>query len=412
MKSLAEARSSQQRRKRAVVAVVILLLVLSAGTALGIYLYKPGVKTDDKPAASLAPIDPVTTASVTSNILFTGNSFWGRNTNDWSMASPLKYAYPFSRLDEFHRDKYDAWVSGLECPTADDVHMTAAQMEVNLQFNCDPAYLGEASKWFTAFTLANNHTDNHGAEGFTQTKRHLDEHGIQYFGNYDPTVLKDVCDIISMPGTIHLSDKTTKKGYLPMALCGYHGVFQIPPQAAVDEMKQYAEYMPVIAMPHMGAEYTSAPDQIKTDFYHSLIDGGADMVIGDHPHWIQNTEAYKGHLIVYSMGNFMFDQQFNTEVTRSAAIRVDMSVTASEGSKIEEWLAVGGKCKQLHDDCLTQIQAQHLPKLQVTYKFDAIGATDTNKITKPATAAEQAAILQRLEWPATMKQLQSPYASL
>lgn len=44
----------------------------------------------------------------------------------------------------------------------------------------------EAAKWFTAFTLANNHTDSRGPAGFTETQKHLDENGIQYFGAPDP----------------------------------------------------------------------------------------------------------------------------------------------------------------------------------------------------------------------------------
>jgi len=51
------------------------------------------------------------------------------------MASPLKYKYPFSRLNEFNRDQYDAWISGLECPTVASVNMTSAEMEQALQFN-------------------------------------------------------------------------------------------------------------------------------------------------------------------------------------------------------------------------------------------------------------------------------------
>ncbi len=411
MRSLAETHGLR-RRSVVIISFVVVLAAAVLGAAMIYLLNRSTLPTSDTSAAPTTSIKPVATTRVTSNILVTGNSFWGRYTNDWSMASRLKYAYPFSRLSDFHRDQYDAWVSGLECPTADGVHMTSAEMEANLQFNCDPAYLGEASKWFTAFTLANNHSDNQGPEGFLQTKKHLDEHGIQYFGSYDPTVLDDVCDVLSMPATIHRDNKTTQKGYLPMAFCGYHGVFQIPPKAAVDQIKQYAKYMPVVAMPHMGAEYTPAPDQIKSDFYHSLIDAGADMVLADHPHWIQNAEAYKGHLIVYSMGNFMFDQQFNKEVTRSAAIRVNVAVAADKNSHLDKWLAVSSQCKKLHDDCLSKIQAEKLPKLQATYQFDAIGTSDADRITKPATSAENAEILQRLNWPQVVTGLRSPYGSL
>ncbi len=349
--------------------------------------------------------------SISSNVLFTGNIFWGRYINDWSMASEQKYAYPFSRLNEFNRDSYDAWISGLECPTADGVNMTSAEMEVALQFNCSPEYLSEAAKWFTVVSLANNHTDNQGVDGFAQTQQNLSANGIQYFGHYDYQATDDACEIISLPVTA-LNDNGSKvKGYLPVALCGYHGVFGIPTSEAVAQIQKYSPYLPVIAMPHMGAEYRSAPDEIKTNFYHELIDAGADMVLGDHPHWIQTTESYNGHLIVYSMGNFMFDQQDNTEVTRSAAIKVAMNASG-DTNLLQKWLKLGPACRVAKDDCLNQIKTQNLAKLLVNYQFSVIGSNDADKITKPATAEQQAAILDRLNWSSTIQQLQAPYSGL
>jgi poly-gamma-glutamate synthesis protein (capsule biosynthesis protein) len=350
--------------------------------------------------------------SISSKMLFTGNIFWGRYMNDWSMASPLGIAYPFSRLNEFNRDSYDAWIAGLECPTVAGVNMTSAEMEAALQFNCSPDYLPEAAKWFTAVTLANNHTDNQGTEGFTETQAQLDKNGIQYFGHYDPRVIEDVCEVISIPVTVISDDISVTKGKLPIALCGYHGVFRIPPPESIAVMEQYAKLMPVIAMPHMGTEYQSAPDELKTNFYRSLIDGGADMVLGDHPHWIQTTESYKGHLIVYSMGNFMFDQQDTAEVTRSAAIEVVIKTSDNSSDLLKKWLILGEKCGTYHDTCLADAQSQGLTKLNITFGFDAIGTNDANKITKPATAQQQTSILQRLNWQSTMNQLQPPYTKL
>jgi hypothetical protein len=351
--------------------------------------------------------------AVSSNVLFLGNSFWGRYINDWSMASPLKYAYPFSRLSEFHRDKYDAWISGLECPTVAGVNMTSAEMEQALQFNCSPNYLPEAAKWYTAFTLANNHTDNQGgAAGFRETQAQLDKYGIQYFGNYDPDVTADICEVIGLPVKISYDNNSIKNGKLPVAICAYHGVFKIPSADAVAVMKKYSSYMPVVAMPHMGAEYKSEPDQIKTDFYHSLIDGGADMVIGDHPHWIQTSESYKGHMIVYSMGNFMFDQQDTPEVIRSAGINVYIKTADSDKNLLEKWLELGEKCARYKDDCLASAEKQKLGKLDINYKFGVVGTNDGDKIVKPATPAQQTSVLDRLEWQSTIDGLRPPYSSL
>jgi hypothetical protein len=402
----------RMHRRRVWLIVGIILIVLAFIASVVWYFLAnshketPGSKTAETPKTEPKPV------SIKSNGLFTGNTFWGRNMNQWSMASDLKTAYPFSRLNEFHRDQYDAWVTGLECPTVAGFTQSVAQEEATLSFNCSPDYLPEAAKWFTAVTLANNHTDNRGPEGFTETKQHLEQNGIQYFGNYDPEVLEDACEVAAFPVKVTYDDGSQKEHKLPVALCGYHGVFKIPSQASLAQMEKYSKLMPVIAMPHMGQEYVAAPDKLKMQTYRSMIDHGADMVLGDHPHWVQNTEAYNGKLIVYSMGNFIFDQQGNSEVTRSGTIRVVMSDTGTSSELLKKWLALGEKCASFHDTCLQEAQAEQLTKLPINYSFAVVGTNSANKITKPATPAEQAAIEQRMEWTSTMSQLKAPYGSL
>ncbi len=350
--------------------------------------------------------------SASSNMLFFGNVYFSRYINDWSMASPLKFAYPFSRLNEFDRTKYDAWIAGLECPTVAGLQQSSAQEDATLSFNCNPQYLPEAAKWFTAFTLANNHTDNQGAAGFTETQRHLEENNIQYFGHPDPRELGDICDVITVPATVTLSTGKTKKASLPVALCGYHGFIRKPLPESIAVMQRYSQSMPVIAMPHAGKEYVAAPDALKTELYRSMIDSGADVVIGDHPHWVQTTESYKGHLIVYSMGNFIFDQQLRPEMTRSAGINVLLSVDGVSDTALDKWTALAQTCSAYHDDCLATAERQKLTKLPFTMKFGVVGTDDYDKIVKPASPEVQAGILQRMNWPQTMTQLQPPYSSL
>lgn len=399
------------RRKNLKIWLLILVfIIIVCGTVAVLWATKTSAPTpiSDNQVVKKVP-QPKT---ISSNVLFLGNTFWGRYINDWSMASPLKYAYPFSRLNEFNRASYDAWISGLECPTVAGVNITSVEEDSTLTFNCSPNYLPEAAKWFTAFTLANNHTDNQGADGFTETKQQLDKNGIQYFGHYDPRELDDICEVIALPVTITNDDESVAKGKLPVAMCGYHAVFRIPTAEAVAEMQKYSQYMSVIALPHMGTEYLIAPDQLKTDFYRSLIDGGADMVLGDHPHKIQTSESYNGHLIVYSMGNFIFDQQENSEVSRSADIRVVMKTNDQNSDLLKKWLTLGDTCAVFKDDCLAQAEQQGLTKLNINYQFGVIGTSDSDKIVKPATELQQSSILERLQWQTTINGLQAPYSSL
>ena len=390
--------------KRWYVLIVVVFVLLAAAYGLWRLTVNPD-SSKTKNSTSTNQVESASPVNISSRVLFTGNVYWGRYINDWSQGSPLKTAYPFSRLNEFQRENYQAWIGGLECPTVADVHLTSAQEEATLSFNCSPDYLSEASKWYTAFTLANNHTDNQGAEGFKETQKHLDEHQIQYFGHYDPREVNDICDIIRLPAIIHMDDNTQKEGFLPVALCGYHGVFRIPSEESLEVMRQYSEYLPVIAMPHMGAEYQPAPDSLKTQVYRSMIDHGADVVIGDHPHWVQTTEAYNGKLIVYSMGNFIFDQQFNREVTRSAAIDVTMTATSDQAKELSSWSELAGTCQVYHDDCLAKLKEQKLTKLKVDFGFVAVPSTNAGRLTHPAEGKDAQDVLDRLRWQQTMSGL-------
>ncbi|MEO8691591.1 MAG: CapA family protein [Candidatus Saccharimonas sp.] len=385
--------------------IILVLLVVGGAAAWGLWSHRPE-KIDQSSTSSDTKLAPhATPESLSSLMMFTGNSFWGRYTRDAANKTDNPAQFPFARLHEFDRDKYDAWMTGVECPTTQGaVDMSSKDMEATLTFNCDPSYLPEFAKWFTAVTLANNHTDNMGVDGFSETQTALAKNGIQYFGHYDPENLDNLCDVISLPVRATLSDGSIMKGKLPVAMCGYHGVFKIPSSDSVSVISKYTAIMPVFVMAHSGAEYQPAADTIKQNSYRSMIDAGADMVLGDHPHWVQNTEDYKGKLIVYSMGNFMFDQQWGAEVTRSAAIVVDATVDKSDASQLAGWLKLGETCAGYHDSCLAEAKAQGLKKLDLKYKFDFVATDDTGYQTHPAPEL-RSGIEKRLNWDKTMQAL-------
>ncbi|MBD3280881.1 hypothetical protein GF389_05155 [Candidatus Dojkabacteria bacterium] len=64
----------------------------------------------------------------------------------------------------------------------------------------------------------------------------------------------------------------------------------------------------VVVMVSWGVEYTNKASAHQIEMAHSLIDAGADIIIGSHPHWVQQVEFYKDRPIFYSLGNFIFDQ--------------------------------------------------------------------------------------------------------
>src|SRR5438034_1207701 len=157
--------------------------------------------------------------------------------------------------------------------------------------------------------LANNHLSNYGAEGITLTDQLLHQHGMQTSG-LGPVAVIDVRGI--------------KFGFI-----GFNGVGSAIDKTALKQgiarARQLADI--VVVQFHWGKEYERLP---KADpgvptpddpvvIAHNTIDWGADIVIGNHPHWYQGVEVYHGKLITYAHGNFVFDQMWSEE-TREGVI--------------------------------------------------------------------------------------------
>jgi poly-gamma-glutamate capsule biosynthesis protein CapA/YwtB (metallophosphatase superfamily) len=78
----------------------------------------------------------------------------------------------------------------------------------------------------------------------------------------------------------------------------------------------------VIVSLHSGIEYSQTISQFQQDFARSAIDAGADLLIGHHPHVVQKSEQYKDKWIFYSLGNFVFDQDFSQETMQGLIVKV------------------------------------------------------------------------------------------
>jgi len=379
--------------------VGVFVFMLAAGTTIGVMtLLEERRGSPDEGVVAPPPPPPIPKPiSAEMRIMLAGTTFWGRRTGQYVSNSGLGFDYPFSGLEQLGRDDFDAWIAGLECPVTDGGY-DYYQEEQLLSFNCDPAYLPEAAKWFTAFSLGNNHTDNRGEDGFEMTKQYLANNGIQYFGHHEYWNTSEVCGPVIIKVQVKYDIGESREHSLPVAFCGYHGFIGIPTDEARAEIVRWAEVMPVIAMPHMGVEYVPNSDGLREAIYREMIDLGADMVIADHPHWVQNSEVYNGKLIVYSMGNFMFDQVWggDLEVERSAAI----GAYASFG-KLDYggWDKVSEKCLADKAGCIDTVKMSGLPKLAAKWKFDYRATINNGAyVTVLADDYQQAAVGARLNW--------------
>jgi poly-gamma-glutamate synthesis protein (capsule biosynthesis protein) len=91
----------------------------------------------------------------------------------------------------------------------------------------------------------------------------------------------------------------------------------------------------VVALPHWGEQYMHEPEPIQSQVGRELIAAGADLVAGGHPHWVQGLEPVGDAVIAHSLGNFVFDMDFQEKtmegVTLTAVFRDDRLVDIELG---------------------------------------------------------------------------------
>ncbi len=195
-------------------------------------------------------------------------------------------------------------------------------------FKAEPETInGLLDSGFDILSLANNHFGNQGRAGMDYTYDYLTKNNIQYVG-----AGKNFTEAHSLKV---IEEKGIKFGFL-----AYNDISPVSYQADantsgtawmnIDEMqkdvKKGKENCDVLIMSmHSGAEYTPNPNTNQINFARSAVDSGVDIVIGHHPHVVQAYEQYNNGIIIYSLGNFVFDQMWSTETSQGMILKIVFS---------------------------------------------------------------------------------------
>lgn len=169
-------------------------------------------------------------------------------------------------------------------------------------------------------SLANNHIRQHGSSVLQETRCCLESVGIAGVG-------------FSPNGEIHSHATRLPVGAFTVSI---HCESLI--KDCTNEVIDYSRVEDRIAssfssMPadiqivslHWGDEFVPVPSSYQQQLAHRLVERGANMILGHHPHVLQPVEEYKGALIAYSLGNFVFDQRWGSEVETGGILDVELS---------------------------------------------------------------------------------------
>lgn len=182
-------------------------------------------------------------------------------------------------------------------------------------FAFSPSTVAQLQRYgFGYFTVANNHSLDQGRRGLDETAENLSQLGLLYSGCPDAAVGE-------------CSATTTSLGGISVGLAGFSMVyhpFDVGQAAAVvSRLASSTDF--VVVNVHWGTEYEHRFSPQQQAVAHRLIDAGADVIIGHHPHVVQGVERYAGKLIFYSLGNFIFDQYFSTDTQRGLAVGLSLT---------------------------------------------------------------------------------------
>jgi len=177
----------------------------------------------------------------------------------------------------------------------------------NLVFNFPPKTI-DVLKWLNIkfVSLANNHTNNNGSSGLKNTRKVLEDSGISWVGSQN------------------IFDESSIKQYVinnnPITIIAINQLETDPDICPYIE-KEKNENRFVILFAHWGSEYQQTHSSGQQQLAYFWVNCGADLIIGSHPHVIQDAEIYNGKYIFYSLGNLLFDQTFSHETQIGIIVR-------------------------------------------------------------------------------------------
>ena len=175
-------------------------------------------------------------------------------------------------------------------------------------------------------SLANNHMADWGRIAFIDTLSRLKENEIFYTGGGNNILEAKTPVIIEKYGMkigfLSFSDKgpdymkatTDKAGVLLVSDPDFDEI--------IKNASKQVNYL--IVSFHFGEEYIKKHNKRQENLAHKAIDAGAKIIIGAHPHVVEDTEVYKNGYIAYSLGNFIFDQSWSIETMKGMLLKIKL----------------------------------------------------------------------------------------
>lgn len=268
------------------------LLILAASfLAILLYVLNPSLNKSARDF-SLREFSKDTT------IMLTGDVMLGRTVMSKSLdlGDP---AYPFRKVAET-LSQADFVFINLESP----IISLCPRSTSGFKFCADPKMVeGLSLSGVDVVGLANNHSKDYGETGLEETVRFLTAAGIEVVGLGNLAVKER---------------KGIKLGFL-----AFDFVSKSPKEEDFRLVSDSDKKVDVLVVGvHWGEEYQERANKFQREWAKRLVKAGADVIVGHHPHWVQDEEKIEGKPVYYSLGNFVFDQMWSEKTKQGLVVKL------------------------------------------------------------------------------------------
>ncbi len=258
------------------------------------------------PAASKAvtvdiPIRPQTA------LTFVGDIMLARSVEVWMRDEGM--SYPFLQVPAIIGSS-SAAIANFEAAIPVSHEHTAAY---STRFSADAKYVSELAKsGITHVSLANNHAFDFGLAADQNTRAVLAQNALIPFGSANTLGTSSITYLTLGTTTVAVLALQTVYGALDKTVLA----------KLIETMRQTSSLQ--IAYLHWGTEYQTVHSPAQATLAAYLVTEGIDVIIGHHPHVVEDVQLVQGVPVFYSLGNFIFDQYFSTAVQQGLTVQLEL----------------------------------------------------------------------------------------
>lgn len=260
--------------------------------------------------------------ATTSTLIFVGDIMLSRAIGA-HMAKNGDWSYPFMAVEDSLKQA-DLTFGNLEGPLS----TRGERVGSIYSFEADPQSVeGLVNSGFDVLSIANNHIWDYDAPAFEDTLKTLADNGISPVGGGYSFEIAHTPVVKDVNGTrvAFLAYTDLLPSFLGKDVPG-------PSVASPDDVVKMSSDIRdagsladiVVVSFHWGEEYQTVHNAAQEKLAHAAIDAGADLIVGHHPHVVEDIEQYKGKYIAYSLGNFVFDQNFDADTRHGMLLTVTL----------------------------------------------------------------------------------------